>query len=170
MDMNYNDAFWGILFAGIFYVIGNAAWVNQWARTKRFMGVLIWAACGLIILMVAAIFDMRLDPSLDTAVLDRMSSVDGENHWIALTLYALLSTPGIAANLFSLDLSLTRLSLILPALVVFIPMGKQLEHPDGALLLYSVGAAVAVIGIVLVFQMLLDIEPVKKNKHKAATA
>ncbi len=168
MDINYNHAFWGVLFAGIFYVIGNAAWVNQWARSSRLMGTIIWAVCGFIILMVAAMFDMRLDPGLEMSVFERMGSVDGENHWIALTLYALLSTPGISANLFSLDLSLTRLSLTLPALVVFIPMGKQLEHPDGALLLYSVGAAVAVVGIVLLFQMLLDIEPVKKSKRKEA--
>jgi hypothetical protein len=151
-------------------VIGNAAWVNQWARQNRFMGTLIWSALGVVILIFAAMFDMRLDPSLNSAVLDRMVLVDGENHWIALTLYALLSTPGIAANLFSLDLRLTRLALVIPALVVFIPMGKQLEHPEGALILFSVGSAVAVIGVLLLSQMLLDAEPVKKSRRKEATA
>ena len=132
MDMNYNHAFWGVLFAGIFYVVGNAAWVNQWARESRMLGTLIWAVLGVGILAFAAMFDMRLDPNLSGAVLDRMGTVDGENHWIALTLYALLSTPGIAANLFGLDLRMTKLSLIVPALIVFIPMGKQLEHPEGS--------------------------------------
>ncbi|MDX8387381.1 MAG: hypothetical protein R8M46_02460 [Ghiorsea sp.] len=170
MDMNYNHAFWGVLFAGIFYVVGNAAWVNQWARQNRFIGTLIWAALGVVILIFAAIFDMRLDPSLNGAVLDRMNTVDGENHWIALTLYALLSTPGIAANLFGLELRMTRLALIVPALLVFIPMGKQLEHPEGALLLFSVGAAAAVIAILLFIEILLDAEPVKKSKRKEASA
>ncbi len=171
MDLNYNHAFWGILFAGIFYVVGNAAWVNQWARKSRFVAILIWAALGALILVFAASFDMRLDPNLQGAVLDRITSVDGENHWIALTLYALLSTPGIAANLFGLDLRMTRLSLVASGLLVFIPIGKQLEHPDGSLILVSIGASVAIIGILLLFQMLLDAEPEKKSrKQKEVTA
>jgi len=99
-----------------------------------------------------------------------MSTVDGENHWIALTLYALLSTPGIAANLFSLDLRMTRLALIVPGLVVFIPMGQQLEHPAGSLILFSLGATVAIVGTMLLFQMLLDAEPVKKEKRNNKVA
>lgn len=167
MDINFNHAFWGVLFAGIFYVVGNAAWVNQWARQSRMLATFVWAVLGVGILMFAAMFDMRLDPSLNAAVLDRMSSVDGENHWIALTLYALLSTPGIAANLFSLELRMTRLALIVPALVVFIPMGKQLKYPENDLLWFSIGSAVAVIGLVVVIQMLLDAEPIKKGKKVA---
>jgi hypothetical protein len=170
MDLNYNHAFWGILFAGIFYVVGNAAWVNKWAREKRFIGILAWAVLGLVILLFAASFDMRLDPALNMGIWERMTSVDGENHWIALTLYALLSAPGIAANLFSLELRMTRLALILPGILVFIPMGQQLEHPEGSLILVSIGATVAVIGTLLVFQMLLDVEPENRKKRKAATA
>jgi len=171
MDLNYDHAFWGILFAGIFYVVGNAAWVNKWARERRIVGVLTWAILGFVILLLAASFDMRLDPTLTTGLWDRMTSVDGENHWIALTLYALLSTPGIAANLFSLELRMTRLALILPGILVFIPMGKQLEHPEGALMMVSIGATVAVVGTLLLFQMLLDVEPEKrKKKMKEATA
>ena len=164
MDLNYNDAFWGFLFAGLFYVAGNAAWVNQWARKSRFLATLIWAALGVLILVFAASFDMRLDPNLQGSVWDRLTGVDGENHWITMTLYALLSTPGIAANLFRLDLRMTRLSLIVPGLVVFVPMGRQLQHPEGSLMLVSLGAAVAAIGILLALQMLLDAEPEKKKK------
>jgi hypothetical protein len=170
MDLNYDHAYWGFLFAGLFYVLGNAAWVNQWARKSRFIGILIWSALGVLALVFAASFDMRLDPSLEMSIWERMSTVDGENHWIALTLYALLSTPGIAANLFSLELKMTRIALIVPCLFVFIPMGKQLEHPDGKLLLVSIGAAVAVIATSVLFQMLLDAEPVKKRKKDAAIA
>jgi hypothetical protein len=170
MDLNYNDAYWGFLFAGLFYVLGNAAWVNQWARKSRFIATIIWAAMGVSVLVFAASFDMRLDPNLQSSIWDRLSSVDGENHWIALTLYALLSTPGIAANLFSLELRMTRLALILPGILVFIPMGKQLEHPEGSLILVSIGATVAVVGILLLFQMLLDVEPEKKKKRKVSTA
>ncbi len=171
MDLNYNDAFWGFLFAGLFYVAGNAAWVNQWARKSRLLATLIWAVLGVAILVFAASFDMRLDPNLQGSVWDRLTSVDGENHWITMTLYMLLSTPGIAANLFGLDLRMTRLSLIVPGLVVFIPMGQQLQHPQGSLILVSVGAAVATIGVLLAFQMLLDAEPEKKRKKtKEATA
>jgi len=166
MDLNFNHAFWGILFAGIFYVLGNAAWVNQWARERRFMGILIWSVLGVMILAFAAAFDMRLDPTLQTSIWDRMMTVDGENHWIALTLYALLSTPGIAANLFSLELRMTRLALILPGILVFVPMGQQLEHPEGSLILVSIGATVAVIGSLLLFQMLLDVEPERKGKKE----
>jgi len=170
MDLNYNHAFWGVLFAGIFYVAGNASWVNQWARHRRFVGVVIWAIFGTAILVFAAMFDMRLDPNLNMPVFERIDTVDGENHWIALTLYALLSTPGIAANLFGLELRMTRLALIVPALFIFIPMGKQLEHPEGNLLLFSMGSAVAVIGVLLLFQMLLDAEPVKKSKKSTVNA
>jgi len=169
MDLNYNHAFWGVLFAGIFYVLGNAAWVNVWARNKRIMGILIWSVLGVLVLVLAAMFDMRLDGKLAMPVGERLMTVDGENHWIALTLYALLSVPGIAANLFSLELRLTRLALIVPGLIIFIPMGRQLEHPDGDLLLFSVGASVITIGVLLLFQMLLDEEPAKKaNKEPAA--
>jgi len=170
MDLNYNHAFWGILFAGIFYVVGNAAWVNKWARESRFVGILAWACLGFIILLFAASFDMRLDPNLEMGIWERMTSVDGENHWIALTLYALLSAPGIAANLFSLELRMTRLALILPGILVFIPMGQQLVHPEGSLILMSIGATVAVVGILLVFQMLLDVEPERKSKKTKAAA
>ena len=113
---------------------------------------------------------MRLDPTLNMGIWERMTSVDGENHWIALTLYALLSAPGIAANLFSLELRMTRLALILPGILVFIPMGQQLEHPEGPLILMSLGATVAVIGTLLVFQMLLDVEPERKSKKTKAAA
>ncbi|OIP98899.1 MAG: hypothetical protein AUK35_09920 [Zetaproteobacteria bacterium CG2_30_46_52] len=170
MDLNYNHAFWGVLFAGLFYVLGNAAWVNQWARQSRLIGVLLTVAMGVIVVVLAAMFDMRLDPELQSSVLDRISRVDGENHWIALTLFALLSAPGIAANLFSLDLRLTRLALILPAILIFIPMGKQLEHPDGDLMLFSVIATVATTAVLLMFQLLLDAEPVKKDKREATAA
>ena len=171
MDLNYNHAFWGILFAGIFYVAGNAAWVNQWARNSRLTAIMMWVALGVLVLVFAAIFDMRLDPKLEMSIWERLTTVDGENHWIALTLFALLSTPGIAANLFSLELRMTRLALIIPALVIFIPIGKQLEHPEGSLILVSLAAAVASIGVLLVFQMLLDVEPERKTKkEKAASA
>ncbi len=170
MDLNYNHAYWGVLFAGVFYVLGNAAWVNQWARQKRVLGIIIWAALGMLILALAAMFDMRLDPQLHMPVSERMMIVDGENHWIALTLYALLSVPGLAANLFSLEIRMTRLALIVPGFIVFIPMGQQLEHPEGALLLFSIGAAVAVVGSLLLFQMLLDEEPAKHAKKENAAA
>ncbi|MDX8384599.1 MAG: hypothetical protein R8M45_10995 [Ghiorsea sp.] len=169
MDMNFDHAFWGVLFAGIFYVLGNAAWTNKWARQKRVVGVMLWAVLGVLTLVLAAVFDMRLDPNLQMPVGERMATVDGENHWIALTLYALLSVPGLAANLFSLDLRLTRLALVVPALVVFIPMGKQLEHPEGSLLLFSMLAALLVIGVLLVLQMLLDVEPAQKGQKQEAT-
>ncbi len=169
-NMNYDHAFWGVLFAGLFYVIGNAAWLNQWARQSRLLATIVWAVGGIAILLLAATFDMRLDPNLEMGVMDRLKSVDGENHWIALTLYALLSTPGISANLFALDLHLSRLSLILPALLVFIPMGQQLEHPDGNLLLPSLGATAAVIAVALALQMLLDAEPEKHAHRKGAAA
>ncbi len=170
MDLNYDHAYWGIFFAGLFYVVGNAAWVNQWARNSRFVAIVIWTVLGVALLMLAAMFDMRLDPNLEASVWDRMNSVSGENHWIALTLFALMSTPGIAANLFSLDLRMTKLALIVPGLFVFIPIGKQLEHPEGSLLLISVGAAAAVITLVLLFEILLDAEPKKKTKQEKAAA
>lgn len=164
MEVNFNHAFWGVLFAGIFYVLGNAAWVNQWARHSRLTGILLWAVLGFIVLVMAAIFDMRLNPDLESSVFERMSSVDGENHWIALTLFALLSAPGIAANLFGLNLRLTRLALILPAILIFVPIGQQLEHPEGSLLMFSMIATVATIAVLLLFQMLLDAEPQSKAK------
>lgn len=163
--INFEFAPWGLFFAGLMYVIGNGVWVNHAVRRRRWLGWLLWSLTGVLLLVLAAAFDVRMGGG-SASILDRLTKVDPENHWIALTLFALLSVPGAGCVLLKQSMRWTRLALLLPALLVFLPMGQQLANPNDDYLMLSIGVTFAVCGTLVVWQFLLDHEPFQ---HKTLT-
>jgi len=161
MPVQFEYAVWGVFFAALLYVLGNGVWVNHLVREKNWLGWVLWSALGVVLLFVAALFETRLDQAGTMGVMDRLVSVDNENHWIALGLFALISVPGAASVLLKQSVRWTRLILLLPAILLFIPVGNQLANPDDSYLLLSLGTTAAVCGVLVVWQMLLDCEPVQ---------
>ncbi|MDQ7010391.1 MAG: hypothetical protein Q9M29_01085 [Mariprofundaceae bacterium] len=158
MNIQFEFAPWGVFFAGMMYVIGNGAWANHVVRQKVWLGWLFWGVCALLVLVVAALFESRLDPQ-DGGIADHLTKVDLENHWIAVTLFALLSVPGAASVMFRQSIAWTRIAILAPALIVFIPVGRQLANPEDNYLLLSLGVALGVCGLVWLWLSLLDCEP-----------
>lgn len=153
---------WGIGFAGLMYVIGNGVWINHLARQRQWMGWLLWSVTALLVIVVGAAVDIRLSGAT-TGIWQHLTSADKENHWIVLTLFALMSTPGAASVILKLEANWTRLALILPAIVVFIPTGMQL----GQGVIAGLGIALAVCALTGVWQALLDTDPVTKKGKTA---
>ena len=161
--INFEFAPWGLFFAGLMYVLGNGVWVNHAVRRRRWLGWLLWSVVGVLLLLLAAAFDVRMAGS-STSIMDRLTMVDVENHWIALTLFALLSVPGAACVLLKQSVRWTRLALLLPALLVFLPMGQQLANPNDNYFMLSAGVTLAVCGSLVLWQSLLDHEPFQHGK------
>jgi len=157
--VQFEFASWGMFFAGLMYVIGNGVWVNHIVRQRRWMGWLLWLLAGITLLFVAAVFESRLDTTSGAGVWERLTRVDMENHWIALTLFALMSVPGAAAVLLKQSIQWTRYALLLPILLLFIPLGSQLNNPNASYFALSLGTTIAVFGIMVLWQSLLDCEP-----------
>jgi len=161
---HFEFAPWGMFFAGLMYVVGNGVWVNHLVRERRWLGWLLWLLSGVGLLFVAAVFEVRLDMASDLGVWQRLTSVDPENHWIALTLFAFMSVPGATCVLLKQEVRWTRVALVLPALLIFIPLGQQLANPDDSYTALSLGVALAVVGVMLIWQMMLDSEPKDVSK------
>jgi len=155
---------WGMFFAGLMYVIGNGVWVNHLVRQRRWLGWLLWILSGVALVLLAALFENRLDTASNMGIWQRLTSVDPENHWIALTLFALMSVPGAVSVMLKQSVRWTRLALIAPALLVFIPLGQQLMNPNDSYTALSVGVALAVCAVMLLWQMMLDCDPVDEKK------
>lgn len=154
-------ALWGLVMTGIMYVIGNGVWVNHLTRKKIWWGWLMWAIAGAGILFLGAAFEARLDGQ-ETGIFQRLLThpngipVDPENHWIALSLFALMSVPGAASVIFKQSAYWTRMALMAPALVVFIPAGMQINTQNGDNILAGLAAGLVVSGFILIWQILLD--------------
>jgi uncharacterized membrane protein YfcA len=99
-------------------------------------------------------------------VLERLTSVDPENHWIAMGLFALMSVPGAASVLLKQSVRWTRVILLMPAILIFIPVGRQLGNPDDSYFLLSMGTTLVVCTVLFLWQMLLDCEPDQALKHE----
>jgi len=164
MDTEFQFVPWGMFFAGLMYVVGNGVWVNHLVRERRWLGWLLWSLAAAGVLFLAALFEARLDTASTASVLQRLSSVDSENHWIAITLFALLSVPGAAAVILRQSMQWTRLALLAPALLVFLPVGSQIGNPKDGYLALSIGLTLAVCAILVIWQLLLDREPCQKEK------
>ncbi len=147
---------WGMFFAGLMYIVGNGVWVNQAVRQRRWLGWLLWLLAAVVLGVLAAAFEAKLDTASDMGIWQRLTSVDKENHWIALTLFALMSVPGATCVMLKQDARWTRLALVAPALLIFIPLGQQVANPNDSYIALSLGAALAVSGIILMWQMVLD--------------
>jgi len=165
MPVQFDYAVWGVFFAALLYVLGNGVWVNHLVREKNWLGWVLWSALGAVLLVVAALFEVRLDQAGTVRAMERLSAVDPENHWIALGLLALMSVPGAASVLLKQSVRWTRITLLLPAILLFIPVGRQLANPENDYLLLSLGVTAAVCGTLYLWQMLLDCEP--EQVHKA---
>jgi len=157
--IEFDYAVWGVFFAALLYVLGNGVWVNHLVREKNWLGWVMWSLLGGALLIVAALFEVRLDQSAGSGAMERLSSVDPENHWIALGLFALLSVPGATSVLLKQSVRWTRITLLLPAILIFIPVGQQLANPNNNYLLLSLGATAGVCITLYLWQMLLDCEP-----------
>ena len=166
--VHFQLAPWGMFFAGLMYVIGNGVWVNHLVRQRKWLGWLLWILSATALLILAAAFENSLQPEKSITIWQRLSSVDMENHWIATTLFALLSVPGGASVLLNQSIRWTRLALLAPALLIFIPVGHQIMNPKDSYTAMSIGLALAVCAIMVVWQMLLDCEPSSNKKSKAA--
>jgi len=155
---------WGIAYASMMYVIGNGVWVNHLARKKQWLGWLMWLAAGLLLIVLGASIEVRLSGTT-SGLWQQLTSVDKENHWIVLVLFALMSVPGAASVILKQEANWTRIALIIPAIVVFIPVGMQLGVPSGKNIMAGLGLTLAVCAMLLIWQFMLDRdEPSQQEK------
>lgn len=164
--VQFDYAVWGVFFAALLYVLGNGVWVNHLVRERNWLGWVLWATLGSGLLFIAALFETRLDQVAGMGVLERLASVDPENHWIAMGLFALISVPGAASVLLKQSVEWTRVILLLPAILIFIPVGRQLGNPDDSYFLLSMGTTLVVCAVLFLWQMLLDCEPDQVPGHE----
>lgn len=148
---------WGLVFTALMYVIGNGVWVNHLVRRRLWLGWALWIGAAAFVLFAGAAIEARLVGD-QAGIWQRLTQVDGENHWIAVSLFALLSVPGAASVIFKQDARWTRLALLIPALVVFIPAGMSLGAGREGGIITGLGTAIGVGAIVLAWQFLLDKE------------
>jgi len=165
MESQAQQLVWGIGFAGMMYVIGNGVWTNHLARQKAWMGWLMWLAAAVLIIIVGAFVDIRLSGS-QSGLWAQLTGVDKENHWIALTLFALMSVPGAASVILKQASTWTRLALILPAIIVFIPVGMQLGTGANSIAA-GLGLALIVSALMFIWQFMLDTPPEEKQRKAA---
>ena len=164
MHIDFQLAPWGMVYAAMIYVLGNAVWTNELSRKRLWLGWLMWSICALLVLVAGAAIEVRLNG--EGTIISALTEADGEKHWIITTLFALLSVPGAASVLLRQSLAMTRLAVSSAALLVFIPLGMQLHDPEHSHLALSVGIAIAVVGLTWLISALLDAEPSpKKGKH-----
>ncbi len=163
MHIEFTNAPWGMAFAALMYLIGNGIWINHLVRHKLWIGWAIWAISAVLIIVIGAVIEQRLAGSTE-GIWTMLTSVNKENHWIVVTLYALLSVPGAAAVLFRQSLGWTRLGVIAIALIVFIPLGSQLHDPSDSRLFLSLGITLSICGVLWLWSVLLDCEPVHQRK------
>lgn len=165
MELQTQQLAWGIGFAAMMYIIGNGVWTNNLARRKQWLGWLMWVITSLLVIAAGAFIDIRLSGS-DITVWKHITGVAKENHWIELTLFALMSVPGAASVILKQTRRWTRMALILPALIVFIPVGMKLgEGASGVA--DGIGLAFVIASLMFAWQFLLDTPPEEKQRKAA---
>ena len=157
MHIDFTFAPWGMAFAAFMYVVGNGIWMTPLARRNAWLGWLMWTISAIAILVLGAAVEIRLGGG--DGIWDQLSKVNIENHWIVVTLYALISVPASACVLFRQETGWTRLAVCAAALLVFIPLGAQLSDPDNGRMALSLGITIAVAGLMWFWSLLFDIEP-----------
>ncbi len=154
--MAQSPALWGALFTAFIYVMGNALWANRMVRRKLWLGWLLWlVSCALVLIAGAAIENHF---GTGSSITDRLTSVDMENHWIALSLYALMSVPGAASVILRQNIRWTRLAMIAIAMIIFIPAGMHLGAAGGSIAI-GLGLAFIVSALLWLWQATLDEDP-----------
>ena len=162
MNTDFSFAPWGMAYAALMYVIGNGVWTNYLVRKKPWTGWLMWSATALLVVIAGAAIQLRLGGG--EGVWAIISSTSAESHWIVLTLYALLSIPGAASVMFRQSVGWSRFGILITALLVFIPLGAQLNDPASNHLALSLGITLAVCGLMWAWSILLDCEPEHRRK------
>ncbi len=154
MEFDTQFGYWGLLIAALMYVVGNGMWINHLARKRQWLGWMMWSISAVILVVVAAAIEAYLSTS-GGGMADRLTGVDGENHWIAVSLYALMSVPGAASVIFKQGAQETRLALLITAIIVFIPAGMSLG-PESGNIVAGLGLTLGVCTLVFAWQFLLD--------------
>ncbi len=162
MHMDFTYAPLGMGFAALMYLVGNGVWMNRLSRRRIWAGWLIWAATAAGVLLLGAAMENRLAGG--EGVWATLTAADGEKHWIILTLYALMSVPAAACVMFRISCGWTRFATLFIAVLVFIPMGAQLQDPDSGHLLESLGITLATVGLIWGWSVLLDVEPEHRRR------
>lgn len=162
MNIDFTFAPWGMTYAALMFVIGNGIWTNYLVRQKPWAGWLMWSVSALPVVVAGAAIQLRLGGG--DGVWAIISSTSTESHWIIVTLYALLSIPGAASILFRQSVEWTRLAILATALLLFIPLGAQLNDPAGNHLALSLGITLAACGLMWIWSVLLDCEPEHRRK------
>jgi len=152
-----SPALWGASFAAAIYVLGNALWTNRMVRRKLWRGWLLWSLSCIVVLVTGAAIENHFGTGVSIG--DRLSSVDMENHWIALTLYALMSVPGAACVILRQNIRWTRIAMMTIALILFIPTGMHIGSSNGGSAVLGIALASAVCAILWLWQATLDEEP-----------
>ena len=154
MESDAQFGYWGLLIAALMYVIGNGMWINHMARRRQWLGWVMWSISAVILVVATAAIEAYLSAS-GGSMADGLTGVDFENHWIAVSLYALMSVPGAASVIFKQDAQWTRLALLITAIIVFIPAGMSLGN-EGGNIVAGLGLTLGVCTFVVAWQFLLD--------------
>ncbi len=154
METQPQQIVWGIGYASMMYVMGNGVWINHLARKKQWLGWLMWFTTGLLIIVFGALVEIRLSGS-ESGIWQHLTGVDKENHWIIFILFALMSVPGAASVILKQTTHWTRMALIIPAIVVFVPVGMQLGGGSSNIMA-GLGLALLVCAMLLIWQFMLD--------------
>lgn len=162
MNIDFSIAPWGMAFAAAMFVIGNGVWMTRMVRSNAWMGWMLWSLSAIIVLVAGAGIGLQFGNS--GGIWSSLTSVNAENHWIIITLYALISIPGAASILFRQSVSWTRLAVIATAIIVLIPLGSQLHDPNDPRLILSLGLATASCAVLWIWSKLLDCEPAHTRK------
>jgi len=154
--MTQSPALWGAVFAALIYIMGNGLWANRIVRKKVWLGWLLWIISCVVVLIAGAAVENHFGSG--ASIGDRLASVDVENHWIALSLYALMSVPGAACVILHQNIRWTRIALMSIALILFIPAGMHIGNGLGSTTL-GLGLAFSVCATLWLWQATLDEDP-----------
>ncbi|MDX8389847.1 MAG: hypothetical protein R8M38_05075 [Mariprofundaceae bacterium] len=155
MEIDSQNAIWGLGFAATIYLLGNGIWVNDLARSRAWLGWLMWLALAVIMIISAAAIELYISTS-DTGILDLLGSRDKESYWIAVSLLALMSVPGATSVIFRQPRRWTLLALILPACIVFIPAAVSMSTSAEKGLLLGIGIALILSTLLFLWQRVFD--------------
>lgn len=162
MDIDYSLVPWGMAFAAFMYIIGNGVWMNNLVRSNLWWGWLLWSLSALFIVLGSILIQQRLGSEGNFAEILVGNTV--ETYWIIATLYALMSIPAAAGVMFRQSVGWTRFGVIATGLILFIPLGIQVQDPDNSHLLLSIGVTHVVVILMWIWSALLDCEPEHKRK------
>ncbi len=162
MNIDFTLAPWGMAFAAFMYIIGNGTWMNHLARKNVWLGWILWSLSALLVVVGGAFIEQQFgNPE---SIWNILTHVEGEKHWIIVTLYALISIPAAASVLFKQSITWTRLAVITTTLIVFMPLGIQLQDPSNDRIPLSIGIALAISGTLWLWSAILDSEPKEVRK------